>query len=247
MKMDELDRGVKRAVEAWLAWVPSWTLSSNTTRTRVCRLCLGSPVIAAAGLDRDVPHAVQHALSIRIKRLIASAVDRYADNHLAHVGKALHELTQKKSRQLYRPREGLAPEYEGLDLDPQPTDPQAPFLFTISGLEEQSIVETNANRSSVLSDDEKRGLRKEIALADEFANLTGDRVCAVLARYRPAILHTVERYVELQVTAMLAELEHELTVPGGLGTSRGDETAAMLFADADADAECGMLVARPGE
>ncbi|MET1042517.1 MAG: spermidine/putrescine ABC transporter substrate-binding protein, partial [Microbacteriaceae bacterium] len=77
-----LDTRVSQAVDAWLRWLPRWQPSTHRGRTRLCRRCFGSPIMAAVGLDHDVPHAVQHGLSTRVKSIVDDIVDDYTQRNL---------------------------------------------------------------------------------------------------------------------------------------------------------------------
>jgi hypothetical protein len=95
-------------------------------------VCLGSPVATAAGFDHDVPHAVQHALLNRMRQIVDDDVDEYTARNLPLVTRELR-LAEAREARGYRPDEGLDPEFQGLDLDPEP-EPGQPFLFTLAGL-----------------------------------------------------------------------------------------------------------------
>ena len=78
--------------------------------------------------------------------------------------------------------------------------------------------ETQVPSLPPLSEDAKIALRREVALADEYANLIGREVCAILLHHRLRIHAAIVEYVEPQVAAMLAELSQALDDPfEGLG------------------------------
>lgn len=210
MRPDPVAERVSVGVDAWLRWLPTWAPGTHKGRTRMCSRCTGSPVLAAAGLSRDVPHQVVHALTSRMQRIIDKAVDEYTERQLP----TLHaELTGEQLWQAggFEPGEGLEPEYEGLDLDPEMDDEQ-PFLFTMAELAEKSKPDQPLPRPP-LSSEEKRRLRHEIELADRLASDVGQRLCFALAVHRPRIEAAVARFVEPQVQALLDELTRQLLPP----------------------------------
>lgn len=206
----EIEDRVAVAVDAWLRWVPSWQPGTHRGRSRMCRRCTGSPVLVAAGLASDVPHQVVHALTSRMQRIIDRAVDEYTEHKLP----TLHaELTGEQiwNSGGFEPGAGLEPEYDGIDLDPEP-DGEQPYLFTMAELAEQARPEPPLPRPP-LSADEKRRLRQEIELADRFADDAGQQVCFALAGHRPRIQAAVQRFVEPVIQAMLDELSRNLEPP----------------------------------
>lgn len=129
---EQIEGRVSSAVDAWLRWLPRWHVGTARGRTRPCRVCLGSPVATAAGFDHDVPHAVQHALLNRLRQIVDDDVDEYTARNLPLVTRELR-LAEAQEARGYRPDQGLDPEFQGLDLDPEP-EPGQPFLFTLAGL-----------------------------------------------------------------------------------------------------------------
>jgi len=212
-----IESRVSHEVDSWLRWLPRWRPATHRSRSRLCRQCFGSPVIASAGLNENVPHAVQHALAMRMKIVIDASVDEYTELNLPLLARELRLDEARRSRTLYRPAEGLEPEYKGLDLDP-PAAPGAPFLFTLAGLaglpddtdgeEEEAELPT-----APLSAEEKAAVLREVALADLFAAQAGRRQCVELARHRERIRSAVAQFVEPQVQALLAELDSTLDSP----------------------------------
>jgi len=201
---------VRAAVDAWLRWVPSWQPGTHRGRSKMCRRCTGSPVLEAAGIAGQVPHQVAHALSSRMQRIIDRAVDDYTERELP----TLHaELSGEQLWHTggFEPGVGLDPEYDGVDLDPESEDGQ-PFLFTMAGLAEETRPEPPLPRPP-LSPDEKRHLRREIELADRFAENAGQQLCFALTEHRERIRAAVQRFVEPQVQAMLEELSRGLEPP----------------------------------
>jgi hypothetical protein len=167
-------------------------------------------VLSAAGLGADVPHGVQHGLSTRVKTIVDTAVAEYTARNLPMLQAELDQQSARNRARSYRPAEGLEPEFEGLPLDPDPV-PGAPFLFTVSGLaaeEEAAIPDLPP-----LTDEAKAALRQEVGLADDYANMIGREVCAVLLHHRLRIQHAVAQYVEPQIAAMLEELTRSLDSP----------------------------------
>ncbi|RLQ85386.1 spermidine/putrescine ABC transporter substrate-binding protein [Mycetocola zhadangensis] len=205
-----LDTRVSQAVDAWLKWLPRWQPSTHQGRTRLCRRCFGSPVMAAVGLDHDVPHAVQHGLSTRIKSIVDDVVDEYTVRNLPLLQRELDAAEERKARS-YRPDRGLDPEFDGLPVDPDPV-PGEPYLFTLAGLAgaEEPVAE---DLPAPLTEEEKAALRTEIRLADECAIHAGKLVCLAIEPHRERILEAVARYVEPQIEALLADLTLELDAP----------------------------------
>lgn len=165
-----------------------------------------------------MPHGVQHGLSTRIKTIVDHAVAEYTSRNLPMLQAELDQQAARNRARSYRPSEGLAPEFEGLPLDPDPV-PGAPFLFTISGLAD----EENADIPALppLSDEAKAALRQEVGLADDYANMIGREVCTVLLHHRLRIQAAVGQYVEPQIAAMLDELTKSLDAPFDPGSEPG--------------------------
>ncbi len=205
-----LETQVDQAVESWLRWLPRWEPATHRGRVAVCRRCLGSPVLSAAGLGADVPHGVQHGLSTRAKAIVDHAVAVYTARNLPMLQGELDQQAERNRRRSYRPAEGLAPEFEGLPLDPDPT-PGQPFLFTLTGLAADADADVPA--LPPLGDEAKAALRQEVTLADDYANMVGREVCAILLRHRLRIQTALAEYVEPQVEQMLRELSEALDAP----------------------------------
>lgn len=205
-----LDTQVSQAVDAWLRWLPRWEPATHRGRVAPCRRCIGSPVLSAAGLGDDVPHGVQHGLSTRVKSIVDQAVAAYTSRNLPLLNSELDQQAARNRARSYRPAEGLDPEFEGLALDPDPT-PGAPFLFTIAGLAEE--VSADVPALPPLSEAAKAALRQEVALADDYANLVGREVCALMLHHRLRIQSAIAQFVEPQITALLEELSRSLDAP----------------------------------
>lgn len=167
-------------------------------------------MLSAAGLGSDVPHGVQHGLSTRIKSIVDAAVADYTARNLPMLQSELDQQAARNRSRSYRPAEGLDPEFEGLPLDPEPV-PGSPFLFTVSGLAAQDEAEIPA--LPPLSEEAKAALRQEVHMADDYANMIGREVCAVLLHHRLRIQGAVAQYVEPQIAAMLEELTRSLDAP----------------------------------
>ncbi|UOQ57944.1 spermidine/putrescine ABC transporter substrate-binding protein [Leucobacter allii] len=206
-----IEERVNVAVDAWLRWVPGWAPGTHRGRARLCRRCTGSPVLTAAGIANDVPHQVTHALVSRMQRIIDRRVDEFTADELPtlHAELSGEELWRTRG---YDPAAGLAPEYEGLDPDPEPAEGDQPFLFTLAGLAEETRPEPPLPRPP-LSAEEKQRLRREIELADRCAEEAGRELCFALAAHRPRIQTAISRFVEPQVRAMLDELSRNLEPP----------------------------------
>ena len=209
-----LETQVSQAVDAWLKWLPRWEPATHRGRVAPCRRCFGSPVLSAAGLGADVPHGVQHGLSTRIKAIVDHAVAEYTSVNLPMLQSELDQQAARNRTRSYRPAEGLEPEFEGLPLDPEPV-PGAPFLFTIAGLADE--LDAGIPDLPPLSDEAKAALRQEVRLADDYANMVGREVCAVLLHHRLRIQAAVSQHVEPQIAAMLAELTRSLDAPFDAG------------------------------
>lgn len=205
-----LDTQVSQAVDAWLRWLPRWEPATHRGRVAPCRRCIGSPVLSAAGLGDDVPHGVQHGLSIRIKTIVDNAVALYTAKNLPMLQAELDQQAARNRARTYRPGEGLEPEYEGMPLDPEP-QPGAPFLFTVAGFADEADADIPA--LPPLSEEAKAALRQEVGLADDYANLVGREVCALLLHHRLRIQAAITEHVEPQVDALLAELSRSLDAP----------------------------------
>lgn len=207
---DPISGKVTSGVDAWLRWLPTWSPGTHRGRSRMCKRCTGSPFLVAAGLASDTPHQVVHALVSRMQRIIDRAVDEYTAQALPTLQAELAE-EQLWNTGGFDPSEGLDPEYEGVDLDPD-TDYEQPFLFTMGELAEQSKPEPPLPRPP-LSQEEKRRIRYEIELADRYAHDIGQRVCFSLTEHRPRVQAAVQRFVEPQVQALLDELTRGLEPP----------------------------------
>ena len=138
------------------------------------------------------------------------AVAEYTAKNLPMLQAELDQQAARNRARSYRPAEGLDPEFEGLPLDPEPVA-GAPFLFTISGLAEE--VDADIPALPPLSADAKAALRQEVGLADDYANMVGREVCAVLLHHRLRIQAAITQYVEPQIEAMLQELTRSLDAP----------------------------------
>lgn len=208
-----LEAKVIHAVEAWLAWLPRWRPANHRGRVRVCPRCFGSPVVRAAGLELDVPHAVQHGLTTRIRSVVEDAVDAYTLANLPSLHRELADAEQRDRRR-YRPEEGLPPEFAGLPIDPEP-EPGEPFLFTLAQLAEESAAPPEQPRP--LDEREREQLRREIRMADDCARDAGVLACGIIRGYRPRIRADIDRFIEPQVAALLADLSTQLDSPPSPG------------------------------
>lgn len=205
-----LETQVDQAVEAWLRWVPRWEPATHRGRVAPCRRCLGSPILSAVGIGGNVPHGVQHGLSTRIKTIVDHAVADYTAHNLPMLQRELDQQAARNRARTYRPSEDLAPEFEGMPLDPEPV-PGAPFLFTIAGMADEASSELPP--LPPLTDEAKAALRQEVTLADEYANMVGREICGILLRHRLSVQAAISQYVEPQIEAMLEELTRSLDAP----------------------------------
>ncbi|TFC91827.1 MULTISPECIES: spermidine/putrescine ABC transporter substrate-binding protein [Cryobacterium] len=207
-----IESRVSQQVDDWLVWLPRWRPGTHRGRTRLCRTCFGSPVIAAAGLNTDVPHAVQHALAMRMKHVIDAEVDEFTETHLPLLSREIRLNQERKAASAYHPAEGLDPAYTGLDLDP-PALPDAPYLFTFAELARPEASVTLPAAPLPLTDEEKAAIRAEVKLADRQAALVGNRVCLELSRNSERLRVAVAEFVEPWVLALLADLDTALDSP----------------------------------
>lgn len=205
-----LETQVDQAVEAWLRWVPRWEPATHRGRVAPCRRCLGSPILSAAGIGANVPHGVQHGLSTRIKTIVDHAVAEYTARNLPMLQRELDQQAERNRSRSYRPSENLAPEFEGMPLDPDPV-PGAPFLFTIAGLADDESADLPP--LPPLSEEAKSALRQEVGLADEYANMVGREICGILLRHRLNVQAAISQHVEPQIEALLEELTSSLDSP----------------------------------
>lgn len=215
---DSIEGRVRTSVDAFLRWLPRWQIGTSKARTRVCRLCLGSPVATAAGFDHDVPHAVQHALLSRMRVIVDEAVDEYTARNLPLVSRELSRA-HPQDHDGYRPDEGLALEFQGLETDPEP-EPGQPFLFTLAELAEEDRAAAaepapgdHPTTPTTYSDEAKAALRTELELADDHARQVGTAVCLALVEHRRRIADAIDRLVEPQIDELLAELSRALENP----------------------------------
>ncbi len=173
-------------------------------------------MLAAVGIGHDVPHGVQHGLSTRMKTIIDRQVGQYTAQNLPLLQSELDQASARNRSRPYRPEVDLEPEYEGLPLDPDPV-PGAPFLFTLSGMAAEAASEVPA--LPPLSEQAKAALRREVQLADEYANLVGREICTLLLRHRLRVQDAISQHVEPQVESLLEQLSLSLDMPfdeGGL-------------------------------
>lgn len=205
------EQRVGRAVDAWLAWLPTWKPGTHRSRARVCRRCTGSPIAQAAGLGADVPHQVTHALVSRMQRIIDTTVDAYTAQHLPVLQAELDGEQLWKAGQ-YDPAAGAPPEYDGIEYDPETPEGDQPVLFTFAELVESSRPAAALPRPP-LSPEEKEQLRAEIQLADRCASQTGQDICFALLTQQPRIVSGIERFVEPLITDLLEELSRQLEPP----------------------------------
>ena len=213
MSGETTEARVIAAIESWMRWLPSWQPGSHRTRARVCRRCVGSPIVAAAQIQDDVPHQVTHALVARMQRIIDTTVDEYTERNLPHLHAELTSSAEWHASSGYRPAEGLPPEFDGLDVDPLPHSDDQPFLFTLAELARDTAAPPPLPRPP-LTPEEKHSLRQEIELADQCALETGQTVCFAVAEHSARIRAAIGRFVEPQIQQLLNELSQALESPG---------------------------------
>lgn len=202
---------VEKAVDAWLAWLPSWKPPTHRGRTRICKRCTGSPIVQAAGLPAGVPHQVVHALVTRLHSVIDKEVDQYTEQFLPMLGAELQSVAIWKSGG-YDAREGLPAETAGMDPDLLFEEGEHPVLFTFAELEQAAKPEALLPLPP-LNDDEKRQLQQEIQLADAKATEVGQEVCFILLTLQSKIIGGITIFVEPQIQELLNELSRNLETP----------------------------------
>lgn len=198
-----IPESVAAAVSSWLRWLPRWEPGTHRGRTRPCALCLGNPMLATGGLGSDVPHAVTHALATRLKRISDRVVEDYTARNLP--------LLESELRPVADADRSADPAFDGLPLDPEP-EPGAPFLFTFAQF---TVPDTPPPERPPLSDAAKQALRAELRLADECGRHATGLMVLALGEHAAAIRAAIERFVEPQIDALLAELAQELDAPPG--------------------------------
>ncbi|WP_233569235.1 spermidine/putrescine ABC transporter substrate-binding protein [Leucobacter sp. OH1287] len=206
---------VAKGVESWRRWVMGWKPEMHRTRSSLCKRCTGSPLVNAAGFTADTPHQVKHALVIRMHRIIDARVDDYTAKHL-HTLHAELEGEKIWRQRGYDPHVNIAPELDGMDLDPEPESTAQPFLFTLAELADQSDAAPALPRPP-LTAAEKQQLRAEIAVSDRVANEAGQAVCFELIRHSLEIRETVARFVQPQIEELLTRLSSQLSMPDSDG------------------------------
>lgn len=156
-----------------------------------------------------------------MKTIVDQAVAAYTARNLPMLQAELDQQAARNRARSYRPAEGLEPEFEGLPLDPDPV-PGAPFLFTISGLAQES--DAAVPELPPLSDEAKSALRQEVALADDYANMVGREICSLLLHHRLRVQAEIAQHVEPQIEAMLADLTRSLDAPFEPGADPGRQS-----------------------
>lgn len=211
MSSRTVEQDVADAIAAWMRWIPRWEPPVHRGRARICRRCTGSPLIHAAGIPEATPHQVTHALVSRMQKIIDRRVDEFTEAALPALYAEL-QGAEAWAAGGYDPRAGLAPEFEGLDPDPEPGDAAQPFLFTMGELAEQARGSAHLPRPP-LTREEREQLHKDLAVADRVAGDTGRAVCAALVAYRSEVSAAIARFVEPQVEALLEQLAKHLEPP----------------------------------
>lgn len=206
-----LEQQVAEGVDVWLEWLPTWTPATFRGRARPCRRCTGSPFLLAVGIGRDVPHQVAHALVARMQKIVDREVEHFTQVELPMLHGELSEAEMWKN-QGYDPTAGLAPEYEGIDPDPEPENHEQPYLFTLAEVAEADRPAPPLPRPP-LTAEEKAQLRQDIQMADQRADEAGRLVCFSLATHRRRIQAAIERFVEPHIQELLADLDRFLTSP----------------------------------
>lgn len=211
--METIDLGdvAAGAVAAWERWLHAWRPPAHRARPRVCRRCTGSPLVAAAGFQRECPHQVVHALISRMHRIIDRDVDEYTAEHLPILQSEL-EGDEIWNAGGYDPGKGLDAEFDGVDHDAVEAEGGQPFLFTFAELQEAERPEPALPRPP-LTEAEKRQLKLEIQVADRRATLVGQELCFILFGYQPQIRSAVDRFVTPQIDRLLEELSRNLEAP----------------------------------
>lgn len=209
---EEFGLRVTALVRSWEGWLAAWEPPAHRARPRVCRKCTGSPIVAAAGFERDTPHQVVHALVSRMHRLIDAEVDAYTTEHLPILRSEL-DGAKIWNTGGYDPGQGLDVEYDGVDHDAVETDAEQPFLFTFAELQEAERPAPALPRPP-LTEAEKRQLKMEIDVADRQAAHVGQEICFQLLGHQTTIRQAVKRFVDPQIEMLLDELSRKLESPG---------------------------------
>ena len=212
MSGEELSLRITTIVGTWESWLSAWEPPAHRARPRVCRKCTGSPIVVAAGFERDTPHQVVHALVSRVHRLIDVEVDAYTTAHLPILRSELDQAEIWNAGG-YDPNSGLEVEYDGVDHDAVETDATHPFLFTFAELQEAERPALPLPRPP-LTDAEKRQLKLEIQVADRQAAQVGQEICFLLLGHQTSIRQAVQRFVDPQIEMLLEELSRNLESPG---------------------------------
>jgi hypothetical protein len=147
--------------------------------------------------------------------IVDEAVDDYTTRNLPLVSRELSKQAPPQDPAAYRPEEGLALEFQGLQIDPEP-EPGQPFLFTLRELAEEDATELakpEPEEPTVFSEEAKAALRTELELADDNARQVGTAVCLALVEHRQRIADAIDRLVEPQIDELLAELSQALENP----------------------------------
>ena len=212
MSGEEFGLRISALVRTWEGWLSAWEPPAHRARPRVCRKCTGSPIVVAAGFERDTPHQVVHALVSRMHRLIDAEVDAYTTEHLPILRSELDGAAMWNTGG-YHPNTGLDVEYDGVDPDAVEHDAAQPFLFTFAELQEAERPEPALPRPP-LTEAEKRQLKLEIQVADRQAAQVGQEICFHLLGHQQAIRQAVQRFVDPQIEMLLEELSRNLEAPG---------------------------------
>lgn len=212
----DLAGAVAEQVAAWQRWVASWQLQHVRTKSRVCANCVsGAQFVMGAAFDTGVPHPVKHALVSRMHRVANKRLSDVVEVVLPEFHREQGRYMSSLQSSEYDPRASLAPEYDGVELDPLPAANE-PFLFT---LEEFAAASTAGEEPpfEFLIAGQSPQQQQRLARAKHVRDVIHYNICKQLATglvsHRAAIKQTLETHVTWQVEADIARLMEHLETP----------------------------------
>lgn len=201
LELQRIRERVAESVDLWAEWIAErWKLESTDgekVRRRVCRKCANSRFLYYVGMSQTIPHSARHAFVTRMEKLVEDFLDEYIEEHLPHLWHEQEEEQLWKAGR-YTSQDSIPVEYRGLEIEPEPVDPNNPYLFTLRELEEHGEEAYTLPRPP-LTEEEKQALREEIAVADRVSHRNGMQICEELQRHRNRVLMVLKIYVEPRV------------------------------------------------